>query len=111
MNKAYQPAQALTIKANINLAAFRFIGFDGNLCTANAKAFGVSDKQIYSGENSCIYTLGTIPIETSGAVNLGDDIASDTDGKAKTASVGAKVNGRALESCTSASIIKILLVP
>jgi hypothetical protein len=110
-NKTYQPLLKLTLKANQDVPAFRFVDFNGNRCGNNVKALGCSDIGYNSGDSMSIIAVGTATIETSGAITKGNDVASATDGKGRSASPGEKVVGRALDTCTGADFIRILLVP
>lgn len=110
-NVTYQPVQKISIRAEEKLPAFRFVSHGGTLCTAGSKSLGTVEREWLEGTNSSIITLGTVPIETSGTVHVGDSLTADADGKAKTAGVGDEINGRALEDFVGAGIVKILLVP
>ncbi|MFP4527294.1 MAG: DUF2190 family protein [Candidatus Kapaibacterium sp.] len=110
-NKTYQPVQSLTVAAAEDLPAYRFVAIGGSLCTAGELALGVTDLAWLSGENASVVSLGTIVVETSGAVTAGDDVAADASGKAKTAEAGNAINGRALDGTTGAGFVKIKLVP
>jgi hypothetical protein len=109
--KSYQPVQSLTVKANEDLPAFRFVSHLGTLCSSGSRALGVTEVDWLSNQYSAVVSLGTIAIETSTTINAGADVASDAFGKAKTAESGDAVNGRALDSVTGAGFIRIKLVP
>lgn len=110
-NKTYQPIQALTIQAGEDLEPFRFVSHLGTLCATESKSLGVTEQNWLKDEHASVITQGTVPIETSGAISIGDNVTSDADGKAKTATTTMEVNGRALDGTTEAGFIKILLVP
>lgn len=110
-NKTYQPIQALTIKASENLPAFRFVSHLGSLCSDECRAIGVTETDWLKGEFASVLTLGTIAVETMTSVAIGDDITSTYFGKAKKADSSDPVNGRALESCYGAGLVKIKIVP
>lgn len=110
-NKTYSPAHSITIQAAEDLPAFRFVSPEGLLCAAETKSAGITEVAWLASEYAAIVTLGTMVIETSGSVNLGEDVTSDADGKGKSATAGMPVNGRALESCSGAGFIKINIVP
>jgi hypothetical protein len=110
-NKTYQPVQKLTIEAVEDLPGFRFVSHLGSLCAADSKAFGVTETDWLNGEKASVVTLGTIPIETTTTVNIGDDITADTNGKGKTVSADEEVNGRAMDSTTGAGFVRIKIVP
>jgi len=60
----------------------RFVGFDGNLCGAGAKALGASLRAVNSGEQIPVATYGPVVIESGGQFSAGDPIMSDALGKA-----------------------------
>jgi len=110
--KTYQPVQAVTVKATEDLPAFRFVSVSGGLCGDAERALGVTETDWINGEYAAVVTLGNISVEASGAIPAGSDVTSDTDGKAKLATTGNPVNGRAIEGCSSAGeFVKIKLVP
>ena len=111
INKTYQPVQSISMTANEDLPGFRFVSHLGTLCNDATRAVGVTETNWVSGELSQVVTLGTIAIETSTTINIGDDVTSSASGKAKTASGSNPVNGRALDSCTGAGFVKIKIVP
>jgi len=109
--KTYQPLHSLTIKALQDIPAFRFVNFAGELCTNNTRALGVSEVDWTAGQYTQVVSLGTITVEASAAIALGDDIASSADGKARKALAGETINGRALEAALAGEFVKIKLVP
>ena len=80
--KTYKPILIDSIIAAVDLVKQRFVGFDGNLCAADAKALGVSDADTKLGQQCPVATHGILLVETGGAVNVGDDVASDATGRA-----------------------------
>lgn len=110
-NKTYQPVQLLTIEATADIPSARFVSFTGELCALETRAFGVSEIDFGLGDVASVITLGTAVVETSGAILKGADVTSDANGKAKTAIAGNPINGRAIDGCSSASFIRIKLVP
>jgi hypothetical protein len=109
--KTYQPVQSISVEANEDLPAFRFVSHLGTLCSDTGRALGVTEVDWVRGELAQIITLGTIAIETTTSINAGDDITSAIAGKAKAASEGNPVNGRAIDSCTGEGYVRIKLVP
>lgn len=109
--KTYQPVQKLTVEAKEDLTAFRFVSHLGSVCASGTKALGVADTDWLDGEMASVISLGTVPVETTTSVNIGDEIAVDTEGKARTAAGLDKANGRALNSTTGAGFITISLIP
>jgi len=109
--KTYQPLHSLSIQAVPDIPAFRFVNFSGELCANNTRALGVSEVDWTAGQYAQVVTLGTITVEASAAITLGDDITSSADGKARKATTGEAVNGRALESGIAGDFVRIKLVP
>jgi hypothetical protein len=96
LSKTYQPGQAITIKSTEDLPAFRFVSHLGSLCADEAKSLGINEVSFLKDENSAIIISGTILVESTEDINIGDDVSAATDGKAKKAVMGSLVNGRAL---------------
>lgn len=107
----YQPVQSVTVKAGEDLPAFRFVSHLGTICEADGKALGVTEADWLAEEFASVITLGTIPIETATAVNIGDALTAATDGKAKPVSSTEEINGRALSDTPAAGFVKMLIVP
>lgn len=111
-NKTYNPVQAVTIKATEDLPSFRFVSISGALCNDVERALGVTETDWINGEYAAVVTLGNIALEASGAIPAGSDVTSAADGKAKVATTGNPINGRAIEGCSAAGeFVKIKLVP
>lgn len=110
-NKTYQPIQLITIKADEDLPAFRFVNYNGGLCQEETLAIGVTEVDWLDGDYASVVTLGTIVVETDSSVAKGDEVTSADQGKAKTASGTVPINGIALDSCTGAGFIRIKLRP
>jgi len=105
--RLYKPLLIDTVKAAVNIDKQRFIGFDGNYCTANVKAYGVSDVEIDAGQYSPVALFGILLVQTGGAITAGTRVASDATGNAVAYTTG-EVNGYALDSATGAGeIIRI----
>ena len=109
--KTYQPLQSLTVLAIDLIPAFRFVNFQGALCANNTRALGVSEVDWMPGEYSQVINLGTVTVEASAAISQGDDVTSSADGKARKATTGEIVNGRALDAASVGGYVKIKLVP
>jgi|DewCreStandDraft_4_1066084.scaffolds.fasta_scaffold02152_13 hypothetical protein len=110
-NKTYQPVQLVTIKANEDLPAFRFVNYSGNLCQTETLALGVTEVDWKDGDYASVVTLGTIIVETDSAIDVGVPVTSSDQGKAMAASGTVPVNGVALDACSGAGFIRIKLVP
>lgn len=111
LNKTYQPIQSLTIKAESDLPAFRFVSFGGQVCGDNQKSLGVTVGNWTNGAYASVIVLGTAIVESAENINIGDKVASNAIGKAKVATTGSEINGRALNSATAGEFVRILLVP
>jgi hypothetical protein len=111
MDKTFQPKLTLSIRATMDLPAYRFVDYQGKPCDANQKALGVCMGKWSSGKYAAIVVLGTAIVEASSNISAGDKVASDANGKAKVATTGAEINGRALNSANPGEYVRILLVP
>lgn len=107
MEKLYKPLLMDSIKAAVDLDKQRFIGFDGNYCIANAKAFGVSDVEIEKDQYAAVAVNGILLIKTGGAIAKGSKVASNASGFAVTYTTG-EINGYTLDDAAGAGeIIRI----
>src|SRR5574344_25560 len=108
-NKLYKPLLIDSIKATANLPKQRFVGFDGGICTAGAKAYGVCDVETESGQQAPIGVLGILLVEAGGAIAQGASVTSDATGKAVAVTSTEKANGTALDAATAAGeVIRIV---
>ncbi len=83
-----QPILITSIKAPADITKNLFVGFDGNLCSANAKALGVSNADTDADEQLPVASVGIALVYSGNAVSQGDKVASDANGKAVTYSTG-----------------------
>jgi hypothetical protein len=109
--KNYQPVQALTVKATVDLPAFRFVSHLGSLCADSGRALGVTETDWVNGEYASVISLGTIAIETVTTIAAGVDVTSGPAGKARAVVSTEPVNGRTLDACTGSGIVRIKIVP
>ena len=94
---------AITITASGSLTAKTFVKFDGSTCGAGEKSLGVAYDEASSGDNVTIETHGLVKMLSGGAVNVGDPIKSDANGKGVTGIYGTDIiNGYAVTSTTAA---------
>jgi hypothetical protein len=83
-----------TIQAAGAITIYRFVGFDGNQASAQGqKCRGVSEFAAAQGDNISVVEKGSAIVESGGAVNVGDDIITDNEGRAITASALAVAAG------------------
>lgn len=107
-NKLYKPILIDSIKAGENLEKQRFIGFDGKTCEAGAKALGVCDVETEKDQYAPIGVMGILLVEAGGYIEVGDEVASDADGKAVAIGRNEISNGYALDSAEEGDIIRIV---
>lgn len=106
--RLYKPLLIDTVKAAVNIDKQRFIGFDGNYCGANAKAYGVSDVEIEAGQYAPVALFGILLVQTGGAVSAGAKVASDATGCAVAYTTGES-NGYSLDDAEGAGeVIRIV---
>ena len=106
----YQPAQLISIKANEDLPAKRFISPSGNLCQAGLIAIGVTEINWLKGNNTSIISLGTALVESVELIAVGDKVASATEGKAKKHVGTEEILGIALGAGKSGGLVKIKIL-
>lgn len=107
-NKLYKPILIDSIEAACNIEYHRFIGFDGNYCSAGAKALGISDVSIERGQQVPVGVLGIFLVETAEDVTAGDKITSDGNGKAVVVSDTEAINGYSLDTAESGDLIRVI---
>ena len=81
--KTYEPLQKITFEASEDIPSRRFIGFEGALCGAGAKALGVSEFEWNNGDIASALRAGTALVELGDDVSVaGTALVSDANGKA-----------------------------
>ncbi|MDE9812438.1 DUF2190 family protein [Pseudomonas aeruginosa] len=90
----------MSVLALSALTRQRFIGLDGNLCAAGAKALAVAEYDTDAGNMAPGNVLGVILVEAGAAVAPGTEVQSDASGKAITKAAGVG-NGFALDEATA----------
>lgn len=104
----HNPILVLSVTAAADLTQNRFIGLDGDVCGAGAKALGVAEMDAAAGEQATANVQGCILIEAGGAIAAGAEVESNASGQAITQSSGTG-NGYALDAATSAGdVIRII---
>lgn len=107
-NKLYKPILIDSILADENLEKQRFVGFDGKTCDAGAKALGVCDAATEKDQYAPIGVIGILLVEAGGDIEVGDEVASDADGKAVAIGRNEISNGYALDSAEEGDVIRIV---
>ena len=107
--KLYKPLLIDSVKAQVNLTKQKFVDFDGNICPAGAKAYGVCDVDIDAGQYAPIAVLGVLLIEAGGAIAAKSKITSDVNGRAVTVISTEAINGYALDAASAlGEVIRIV---
>lgn len=109
--KTEQPTLITSINAVADHTSSKnkFIGFDGNLCGANAKALGVCNANTAINNQMPVMAKGIALVLSGAAVSVGAKIASDANAKAVTYSTGEH-NGFTLDSASGADeLIRVIL--
>ncbi len=84
--KTMQPLLTTAILAIAALTKHRFVGYDGGVCAANARALGVAQLNADINEVASVTTDGIMLVEAGAAIATpGLPIASDSLGRAVTA--------------------------
>lgn len=99
--KPQQVILTASVIALANLTARRFVGFDGGVCAAGAKALGVVEVDTDADNVAPANVLGIVLVEAGAAIAAEADVESDADGRAITKTTGA-ANGTALDAATAA---------
>lgn len=82
MAKTEQPDGAVTFTATGAIAQSLFVGFDGDVCGAGAKAMGVSKFAYASGEKGVADCQGIRIVKSGAALTAGNPVQSNSLGKA-----------------------------
>jgi hypothetical protein len=108
--KTYNPGVRGSILAAAALTKHRFVGFDGNVCGAGAKALGVPEVNFDSGEIAGLVCTGIMLVQAGGTVSAaGTALKSDSAGKAIAQAGSGEINGWALDTGGDGDIIRVLL--
>lgn len=89
MARTAQPILITSILAAAALARLRFVGLDGDVCGANAKALGVASVNASLGEMASVEVAGILLVESGGVIAAEAPITSDAAGKAVAAAAVA----------------------
>ncbi len=105
--KLYKPLLIDSLKANTDLPKQVFVDFEGNICTAGKKAFGVCDVETDKDQLAPIAVLGILLVVAGGTITKGSNITSDTNGKAVVVTSTEAINGYALDDGNEGEVIRI----
>ena len=107
--KTHKPLLVDSVKAAVDIEKFRFIGFDGNYCSANAKALGISDVETEQGQYAPVALNGILLVAAAGSITVGSKVASSDGGYAITYTTG-EFNGYALDASPGGGLVKIIRI-
>ncbi len=110
LTKSYNPAQKISVRAEDEIPARRFISAFGKVCQPTEVAIGVSEIAWAKGNTMSVITLGTVLIDTSEAIAKGDKISVATDGRAKKKTTESDWIAIALANVGAGSQLKAKLV-
>lgn len=106
--KTHHPILTASITAAADLAVHIFVGFDGGVCGAGARAFGATETAADAGEQASANVLGIVLVTAGAAVAAGAEVESDASGHAVTLAAGVS-NGVALDAATTpGDVIRIV---
>lgn len=106
-----RPLFTETVKAAADISENRFVTYAGKQAsTAGEIVQGVSDTSIEAGGYVAVDVIGTTIVDAGGTFSKGDDLATDTDGKAVKAASGQNVCARALYDAASGQKTEVLLI-
>ncbi len=78
--------EVLTITATgpvpANVTKELFVKADGSVCGAGEAAAGISAYDANEGQELAIHAIGVFKVQAAGAIAVGDDVTSDSNGKA-----------------------------
>jgi hypothetical protein len=80
MAQSEHPLGKSSIIASGAVSRNRFIGFDGALCAANARALGVSDYAVADGGDLAYKFGGIVLVESGGALSAGNAVVAGGTG-------------------------------
>lgn len=115
---AYEdPGKMITREASADLSAsqYCFVDLDANGRVAvngdGAQAIGVLQNDPAAlGRAAAVMINGITKIKVAGTLTAGDDVSSDSSGRATTPVTGDRILGRVLESSTGANQIVPMLI-
>lgn len=92
---------AVTLRAAVALATFRFVDFTGNTCSAGERALGVPRYDCAANEDVAVGARGEMLVEAGAAITPGQEVESDASGRAVPKTTGVSA-GEARDTATAA---------
>ena len=106
--KTQQVILTTSVIAVADLTRRRFVGFNGGVCAAGAKALGVTEADTEADNMAPANVMGVILVEAGAAIAAGAEVQSDAAGRAITKAAGV-ANGIAWDAATAAGdLIRIV---
>lgn len=106
----YNPGHSITRIASGPIGEYRFVTATGAAAGAGAAAIGVSlNAAAAAGDSVTVVTSGTAPVVAGAAINAGDPVTSDAQGRAVPAIAGNVINGVALEAAALDQPVEVLI--
>jgi hypothetical protein len=105
--KLYKPLLIDSINANTDLPKQVFVNFDGDICSAGKKAYGVCDVETEKDQFAPVAILGILLVVAGGTITKGSDVTSDISGRAVVATSDDAVNGYALDDASEGEVVRI----
>ncbi|MCW5223516.1 DUF2190 domain-containing protein [Verminephrobacter aporrectodeae subsp. tuberculatae] len=106
--KPQQVILTTSVIAAADLTRRHFVGFDGNVCAAGARALGVVEADTENAGVAPANVLGSILVQAGAAIAAGAQVESDANGRAITQSEGV-ANGVAWDAAAAAGdVIRIV---
>ncbi|WP_051775586.1 capsid cement protein [Paenibacillus tyrfis] len=109
MTTQYNPGHTLTRKTSANVEEYRFVTAAGAQAGAGAAAIGVSLTGAAAGGSITVATSGSVPVIAGATIAVGDQLASDAQGRAVPAASGNVILSVALEVATVGQDTEVLL--
>ena len=107
-NRNYKPVLIDSVTATVDLPKQVFVDFNGNICEAGQKAYGVCDVETEAKQLAPVGVLGVLLVIAGGTITKGVNVTSDANGKAVVATENDAINGYALDDATDGDVIRII---
>lgn len=101
-------ADKIAITPVTTIPANRFVNFNAALCGYNQKSLGVTIAEITGATTGNIQFSGIVSIEVGEEITKGDSITAGAAGKAICATIDSAINGYAITSGATGTILVLL---
>jgi hypothetical protein len=110
LTKSYHPVQKISVRAEDEIPARRFISAFGKVCQPTEVAIGVSEIAWTKGNTMSVITLGTVLVDAAESIGKGDKISVATDGRAQKKTTDSDWIAIALSNAGAGGQVKAKLV-